>query len=192
MLLASSRRTAALSRRAALLVAACLGPLWVCACQAEQANVQLDDPELTAFVRLMMPKQIEIQRYLTKPVSFAGDGNADGIEVILAVRDKLGDPVKVVGTFQFELHGMRMASADRLGKRVAFWKVQISSDETFTEYWDRPARWYVFPLQLERGPLEPGRYILTARLLSPTGETLFHEYRFHHEGGSVPGVSPSY
>ena len=129
--------------------------------------MQLDDPELAAFVRLMMPKQIEIQRYLTKPVSFAGDGNADGIEVILAVRDKLGDPVKVVGTFQFELDRTRMASADRLGKRVAFWKVQISSDETFTQYWDRPARWYVFPLQLDRGPLEPGRYILTARLLSP-------------------------
>lgn len=173
-------------------MAACLGPLWVCACQTEHANVQLDDPELTAFVRLMMPKQIEIQRYLTKPVSFAGDGNADGIEVILAALDSYGLPVKAVGTFHFELHRMRMASGDRLGERIAFWKVEINSDETLREYRDRYSRWYVFPLQLDRGPLTPGRYILTARLLSPTGETLFHDYRFHHEGGSVPGVSPTY
>jgi hypothetical protein len=173
------------------LMAACLVPLSTCACQSDRANVQLDEPELTALLRLLMPKEIEIQRYLTKPVSFAGDGNADGLEVILAALDPYGLPVKAAGIFQFELHHMRMASADRLGDRMAFWKLEINSDETLAKYWDHYSRWYVFPLQLDRGPLEPGRYILTARLLSPTGETLFHEYRFQHEGGSVQGVSPS-
>ena len=106
-------------RRAVFLVTACLVPLSICACQSDRANVQLDEPELTALLRLLMPKEIEIQRYLTKPVSFAGDGNADGLEVILAALDPYGLPVKAAGAFQFELHHMRMASADRLGDRSA-------------------------------------------------------------------------
>jgi hypothetical protein len=174
-----------------LLGAGCLVG-WLGACQQDSPDLRLDDPEMAAFVRLMMPREIEVQHYLTKPVSFADDGNADGLEVILAALDSFGDPVKVVGTFHFELHRVRMASADRLGERVALWKLEINSDETFTEYWVHLARWYRFPLQLDQGPLAPGRYILTVRLLSPTGEQLFDEYQFDHEAGAVPGVSPNY
>jgi hypothetical protein len=188
----SKRPSVGPARRAILLAAACSLPLWVSACQKDRPDVQLDNPELAAFVRLMMPKQIEVQHYLTKPVSFAGDGNADGLEVILAALDSFGDPIKVVGTFHFELNRVRLASANRLGERVAFWKLEINSKETFTEYWDHYSGWYVFPLQFDSGPLEPGRYILTVRLLSPTGETLFDEYQFEHVAGVVPGVSPRY
>jgi hypothetical protein len=151
-------------------------------CQDRGAEVQPDNPEIAAFVRLMMPKTIEIQHFLTKPFDFEGTGDADGLEVILATFDSFGDPVKCVGTFHFELHTMRMASGDKLGKRVAFWPVTIDSDETIVQYWDRYSRYYCFPLKLSSGTLAPGRYVLSARLVTPTGDKLFDDYEFSYEG----------
>jgi hypothetical protein len=142
--------------------------------------MQSDDPVLAEFVRLIMPAKIEIQHYLTKPFDFAGSGDADGLEVIIAAFDSFGDPVKCVGTFHFELHTMRMASGDKLGEQVAFWPVTIDSDKTLLEYWDCLTRFYCFPLKLHSGTLPPGRYILTARLTTPTGDNLFDNYQFAH------------
>lgn len=149
-------------------------------CQGRCADVQPENPELAAFVRLMMPAEIEIQRYLTKPFDFEGTGDADGLEVILAALDSFGDPVKCVGTFHFELHAMRMASGDKLGKQIARWPVTIDSDKTLVQYWHRYSRYYRFPLKLRSGTLPPGRYILSARLITPTGERLYDNYEFAH------------
>lgn len=156
--------------------------LGVLGCQQPNADLDLDNPELAAFVRLMMPTRIEIQHYLTKPFDFEGTGDADGLEVILAAHDSFGDPVKCVGTFHFELYKLRMASGDKRGKQTAFWPVTISSDKTLVQYWNRPTRFYRFPLKLAEGPLPPGRYILSARLITPTGDKLFDDYEFEYKG----------
>lgn len=176
------------------------GGLWVvllaaltsggCAQQTGQPGPS--DPELAAYTRLMMPRKIEIQRYLTKPVSFARDGNPDGLEVILAAIDSFGDRTKLVGTLHFELYTLRMASGDRLGERLAFWPVEINSDETIVKHWDRLSRFYRFHLQLPSKPLKPGRYILTATLLYPGQDALASEYEFDQTTESAPGVTPSY
>lgn len=157
-------------------------------CADGAARPELDQSELESYVRAMLPRRIEVQRYLTKPVSFSGSGDADGLEVILAALDRMNDPTKVVGNFQFELHTLRPASSDPLGQRVAFWPVEVKSDESFLLYWDRFARFYRFPLRLESAALPPGKYILSARLRVPTGDTLFDQYEFTHEGGAVPTV----
>lgn len=149
-------------------------------CQERGAGVQLDDPELSAFVQLLMPAEIQIQHYLTKPFDFDGDGDADGLEVILTTLDSFGDAVKCTGTFHFDLHTMRMASGDRLGKRIAQWSVTIDSDKTLVEYWDRYARCYRFPLKRRGDKLAPGRYILSARLITPTDHKLYDTYEFAH------------
>ena len=158
-------------------------------CVADTADIQMDSPDMTAYVQLIMPTRIEIQRHWTKPVSFADDGNADGIEMILAAYDSFGDLTKVVGTLHFELHTRRMASADRLDKRVAFWSVELNSRRTLTEHWDPLARFYRFPLQLTATPLPPGRYILTARLVSPDDKRLVDQYEFTHQAGTAPPAS---
>lgn len=151
--------------------------------------VHADDPQVAAFLQVLMPRQIEVQKFLTRPVSLGGEGTADGLEVVLAAMDSLGDRVKVVGTFHFELYSRRPASGDRLGQRLAFWPVKIDSDEALLQYWDRLSRFYRFPLQLPSPPLEPGQYILVVRLLSPAGETLESEYEFEHREATVPTVS---
>ena len=154
--------------------------LLICACQNPAADVQLDNPKLSKCIGLLMAKTIEIQRYLTKPFDFDGDGDADGVEVILSTYDSFGDPVKCLGTFHFELHTMRMASGDKIGKQIAHWPVEIDSGAALEEYWDRLTHSYRFPLQLRTGRLAPGRYILTARVITPTDQNLFDTYEFSH------------
>lgn len=164
----------------------CSPPLVLCAllltggCQGPNAGVQFDNPELAAFVRLMMPAKIEIQHYLTKPRDFEGSGDADGLEVILTTLDSFGDSVKCVGTFHFDLHTLRMASGDKLGEQIAHWPVTINSDKTLVQYWDRLTRSYRFPLKLRSGKLTPERYILSARLITPTDDKLYDTYEFTH------------
>jgi len=149
-------------------------------CQGPAASVQLDNPELSAFVRLLMPAKIEIQHYLTKPFDFEGTGDADGLEVILTALDSFGDPVKCAGTFHFDLHTLRLASGDRLGPRIAHWPVTINSDQTLVQHWHRYGRCYRFPLKLRSGKLPPGRYILNVCLVTPTDDKLYDTYEFTH------------
>lgn len=157
-----------------------------CGCEAPRATISADSPELANFVNLMMPRKIEIQPYLTQPRSLDGSGNASGMEVILAAKDAFGDDVKCVGTFIIELYTQRLASGDKLGKRVGFWSISINSEDAQKAHWDRLSRFYNFLLELDSGKLEPGAYILTVQLTPPTGDKLFSEYAFNH--GGEPGA----
>ena len=163
------------------LLCAC-GLLPAAAC-SQRAPVTMDNPELSAFVEMMMPRSIEIQKYLTRPRDFDGNEADDGLEIILAVNDSFEDPIKCVGEFQFELYTLRMASGDRLGERVAFWPVEVTDADGVRRYWDRLSRFYQFDLQFPSGVLPTGRYILNARLRTPTGEQLYDQYEFTQGGG---------
>lgn len=154
------------------------------------SSVEMGNPQHAALVQMMMPRSIEIQRFLTKPTTFASaaslsdrtaDRPADGIEVVLAVNDQLGDEMKAVGSFFFELHKVRPASADRLGEQVDAWEVKVDSADALKRYWDRPSRWYRFPLQFHESRLPPGEYILDARYVSPWDDKLFSRYEFSHK-----------
>ncbi len=155
-------------------------------CADKAGGPQMSSPELTTYVQLIMPRRIEMQRYWTKPVSFARNDNADGLEVVLAAYDSFGDLTKVVGALHVELYTRRAASSDRLGDRIAFWSVELNSREALTRYWDPLARFYNFPLRLPERPLAAGQYILQAGLVAPDGERLADEYEFTYEAGTAP------
>jgi hypothetical protein len=160
-------------------------------CNHSRPAVRDNQAELADYAHAMMPRKIEIQRYLTKPVSYAGNGDADGLEVILAAVDSLGDPTKAVGTFHFELHKFRPADADRVGDTIAFFEQPIRSDEDLAKYWDRYAHYYRFPLKLTAGPLKPGKYILIVRLVGPIEDKLFDQYEFSYESGTAVSAIPN-
>lgn len=162
-----------------------LGLAALAGCENRTTTISTSDPQMAAFIRLMIPRSIEIRHYLTKPVSFEGGGNANGIEAILVALDAFGDPVKATGTFNFELYQMRHASADRHGDRIAFWTETIDSEQSLARNWDRLARMFAFRLQLPVNNLPPGDYILNAQLVTPTGEKLFDEYELKRESGAV-------
>lgn len=161
------------------LAAAAAGGL---GCDQSRTYVQADSPEMAAWVELVMPAHIQILEW-TKPVSLAGDGNPDAIETIVEARDSFDDLTKVVGTFQFELVTRRLS--DRMGTRVAFWPVEITTEEAMCMYRDPLSRFYHFPLQLE-DRLAPGRYVLNVWLILPGGKRLADEYEFEYTGGPVP------
>src|SRR5262249_24706767 len=154
--------------------------VFACGCEQSHATIQADSPEMASFVQLILPRTIEIQHYLTKPHSFDGSGDANGVEVLLATKDSTGDEVKCVGTISFELYAKRMASGDPYGQRFGVWTITINSGELLKQYWDRPSKFYKFPLQLDGGTLPPGKYILKAQFTGPTGDKLFDEYAFTH------------
>jgi hypothetical protein len=156
----------------------------VAACGDPAVTVQVDDPQMAAYVELVMPARIEIQRFLTKPVSFAMDGSADGLEVILAAYDAADDLAKVVGTFHFELQTRR--PSETIGTRVAFWPVEIQTEKAMRQYRDALSRYYHFPLQLQQRPLPPGQYVLEVWLHLPAGKRLFDEYEFTYDGKGAP------
>lgn len=166
---------------AALLVLAPAG------CQAHKTPIDPAAPELATYIELIMPARVKILEW-TKPVSLTGDGVADGLEVIVAAYDAFDDETKVVGTFHFELQSRKLH--ERIGTRVGFWPVQISSPAAMRAYLDYPSGFYRFPLQLENSPLTPGRYLLTVRLHLPTERRLVDEYEFDYDGGGVPTVRP--
>ncbi len=159
-------------------------------CQQPQADVQLVDSEVAQYVELVLPARIEIQKFLTKPVSFAGDGAADGVEVILAAYDAAGDLTKVVGTFHFELTQNHVK--DSIGTRLAFWPVAIKTDAAMRLYQDRLSRYYEFPLELQpdHKPLPVGQYVLSVWLHLPTGRRIFDEYEFTYDGQGAAPVQP--
>jgi hypothetical protein len=171
-------------RYAATLVHAVAALATIGGC-TQRAALDAEKPDVAAYLDFVLPKRIEIQKYLTKPVSFAGDGNADGILVVLAAYDSIGDQTKAVGQFSFELERFPKVS-DQIGEQVAVWPVPVNSDETLKAHWDRLTRSYRFPLKLEHGGLKPGKYRLSVRLTSPNGEPLFHQYEFTHEAGAAP------
>lgn len=153
-------------------------------CQKNE-EINLDEPKMAAFVELVLPRRIEIQKYLTKPVSYAKDKNADAIEVILAAIDAFEDPVKCGGVYHFELHKKRNASGDPVGDLLQRWVIEIDSTERMRQYWDRLSKFERFPLRLEGG-LMAGKYVLVARLVSPTGEKLYDQYEFEYQPGNAP------
>jgi hypothetical protein len=159
-------------------------------CQPRTTALSPDADALLADV--VLPQRIEIQRYLTRPVSMSrAGGDPDGVEVILAALDSSGDPVKSVGSYFFELHEFRPASGDPVGRSLAMWEIRVDSRETLAGYWDRLARFHRFRLGLEGRTLPPGKYVLVARLVLPVGRTLHDQYELAHApagaaAGSVP------
>lgn len=156
----------------------------VCGCQ-DRVSMDPANPQQGIAAKMLVPSAIEVQRYLTKPIRFKGEGPPDGIEVILAARDAQGEEMKVIGSFFFELHKIRHASGDRLGDQISAWEVKVDTPDALGQYWDRFTRYYRFPLQLQGGTLAPGGYIMAVRFASPWGEKLFAEYEFTQEGAAA-------
>lgn len=164
-------------------------PLMITLTACDAPQVRMDDPSAQTYLRLLMPAKLEIQHF-TRPVSLHGDGKADGLEVMVATLDSFGDQIKSVGAFNIELYQERKASADRFGKRVAFWTVKIDSEQILKENWDGLARVYVFRLKLPLESLPAERYVLTTQLNLPGDVRLFDEHEFDYAGGVAPNVTP--
>lgn len=125
-------------------------------------------------LRLLLPQEIDIQAF-TKVRSWDGDDIPDGLEVVVRPVDYAGDPIKAIGSFQFELFTFRQASADPKGQRIGFWQVELLTADTQQEYWDSMTSSYMFRLAWEGPSPKPGKYVLQAVYQSPYDYRCFDE-----------------
>lgn len=165
--------------RCVRLAALALLPVILAGCARNPPRLSADQE---MAVELLLPARIRVQPW-TSPISHAGGGEADGLEVLIAAEDIFGDQVKTVGVMQLELHSRRMASADRRDRRLGFWSIDLNEPDAQLAYWDRTVRFYRFPIRLDSGRLPPGRYILDARLQLPEDHRVSDEYEFSYTGG---------
>ncbi len=179
-----------LTNRRVMLLTASLA-LLTSACQRNTATVSFDHPEMAAWIELMMPQRIEIQKF-TQPISRTGDGKADALEVILGCVDSTDEFTRVVGTFQFELYKRQLTRGLKLEERVAYWRREVRTAEQANEYWERYARYYRFPLSLTDGPPPAGAYLLKAQFTTPVGEHLFDEFLVEFSDDPVPPLEARY
>jgi hypothetical protein len=146
------------------------------------SDVNTDSEGYERAIALLLPKRIEVQPF-TRIASFNEDEVPDGISVYVRAVDQFGDPVKVAGTFLFELYSYRQASAERKGKRLEFWQTQILSEEDQLRYWDHTSQMYEFRLEVQQLQTDEGEPILARRkavLLvtfnTPDGQHLTSQY----------------
>ncbi len=147
-------------------------------CQAPASRPAADAESLSETVRVLSPREIRIQRYLTEAHAFPGSETPNGVTVLLAALDSFKDPIKCVGNFQFELYTHRPASGNPLGERVGYWSIELTDQSSIAKYWDRYSRFFKFDLKLSQGVLKPGKYILTATFTPPGGDRIEDRYEF--------------
>lgn len=109
---------------------------------------------------LFQAREARIHPVFTKILDWTGDGKVDGIEALIELNDRFGDPTKAAGTFTFELYEYRADQPDPRGRRMYNpWQGTVLTEEEQRERWSRTGRSYSFRLQADR--------------LSPTGPYVF-------------------
>ena len=108
------------------------------------------------------PVAIRIHPTFTQIRSWSGDDAPDGIEALVEIRDRWGEPIRGTGRVLFELYDYRTGYPDPRGKRLVNpWATSLATVEEQTARWDRVSRAYKFQLAFPQ--VDPGRhYVLTA------------------------------
>lgn len=108
------------------------------------------------------PVSIRIHPTFTQVRSWDADEKPDGIEALLEVRDRWGEPIRATGGVLFELFDYRTGYPDPRGKRLVNpWATSLATVEEQGARWDRVSRAYKF--QLAYPQVDPDRtYVLTA------------------------------
>ena len=134
------------------IVAACLGG----GCQSS-APVARSGADAAMFG----PEAMRIHPIFTQVKDWTGDGEADGIEVLIEFQDTFGDPTKALGRAIFELYEYRRDKPDPRGVRLANpWIGSLQTVDEQRQRWNRASRTYSF--QLSYPEIESSSYVLTA------------------------------
>ena len=94
------------------------------------------------------------------------------LEARIEFLDDVGDTIKAVGSFRFEVY-----AADRDGEvidrdRLFAWNIPMLSTEQNREYYDAVTRAYLFRLGCDHLPAEIERVVLLVQFEPPTGPRL--------------------
>ncbi len=150
-------------------------PLSLAGCAAPNSGI--DDPAKRAMLDLLLPTRVEIVEPFTRVRSFDDDLDPDGIEVLLqAINGMDNRGLMIAGTVRIELFEQIPGSADRKGRRLEHWDVDLTTQENQKRFWNQLTQMYEFRLgvDLTRIPTA-GKFVLLTTYNSPLGEHLNDE-----------------
>ncbi len=161
----------------------CLALLAGCSNKVEETN-----PSETY---LFGPTAMRIHPIFSQIKDWTGDGNPDGIEVLLEFQDQFGDPTKAAGTVMFELYDYRQADPEMRGQRVVNpWIGSMLSATDQRSRWNRTSRTYTFQLSYPQISKSKS-YVLTATFRSVAGGRFFSKVVFEAQEDTSATTKPT-
>ncbi len=108
----------------------------------------------------------------TKVADFDGDGQPDGIEAVVEITDRFGDPTKAAGRFLFQIYSMKPYNPDARGERIAGpFEGRVDTAQDQRNRWSRVNRSYIFQLQFPNAAVSAD-YVLETMFETPDGRRL--------------------
>ena len=129
----------------------------------------------------------------TKTADFDGDTQLDGIEAVMEIQDRFGDPTKAAGRFLFQVYAFKPYSPDPRGERVAGpFEGRVDTAQDQRNRWSKINRAYIF--QLAFPGVQPSTdYVLETMFETPDGRRLTDRLMLegdHEKPGPTTGPSP--
>lgn len=126
-----------------------------------------------ADANFFTPASMHLSPVFTKIADFDGDGQPDGVEAVVELQDRFGDPVKAAGRILFQVYDYRPVNPDPRGDRVAGpFEGRVDSVQDQRNRWSRVSRAYIFQLAFPNPKLD-NNYVLEAQFESTNGSRLF-------------------
>lgn len=168
----SARTLSLMIRRLGVFV---LQGLMVAGCAAPYGGG--DDPSKRAMLDLLLPQRIEIVEPFTRVRSFDDDLEPDGIEVLLqAINGMDNRGLMIAGSVRIELYEQMPGSADRRGRRLEHWEVDLTTKDNQKRFWNQLTQMYEFRLAVDLSRIPGGgKFVLLTTYNSPLGEHLDDE-----------------
>jgi hypothetical protein len=118
-----------------------LGLIGMAGCQPASRLVERAKGDAPMFA----PTELRVHPF-TSVKDWTSDGNPDGVEALVELQDRFGDPTKATGTVLFELYTYRRDYPDVRGNRLAAWRGSVMTLEEQRMHWNRISRTYSFQL----------------------------------------------
>lgn len=134
---------------------------------------RFEKPNRPVTPQMFEPTSMRIHPIFTQIRDWNGDGNYDGIEALIELRDGFDDPTKASGTVLFELFAYRPQHPDpRGGRLVNPWIGSLTTTAEQEAHWSGTTQTYNF--QLAWPQVDPTRtYVLTATFETTDGKRFF-------------------
>lgn len=149
-------------------------------------------PPAPADASFFVPASMHASPVFTKTADFDGDGQFDGIEAVVEIQDRFGDPTKAAGRFLFQIYALKPYNPDSRGERIAGpFEGRVDTAQDQRNRWSKVNRAYIFQLAFP-GALVSSDYVLETMFETPDGRRLTDRLTLEgdHEK-PMPATGPS-
>ncbi|MGC4030835.1 MAG: hypothetical protein QM754_03675 [Tepidisphaeraceae bacterium] len=150
-------------------------------------------PKPSQEAEFFAPSAMKLSPVFTKVSDFDGDHDPDGVEAVVELQDRFGDPTKAAGRILFQIYRFAPANPDPRGDRIAGpYEGRIDSAADQKARWSRVNRAYIFQLGFPLAALDKD-YVLEATFEAADGQRLFDRLVIegdHTKPGPTTGPAP--